>query len=481
MFCVGLSVLLSHGAVFAQPLPTAAEEEKAFLKEKPYEEFKHKPKVEIKREDEGEQAPLLESKKKFFIEKIKIIGNTIFPTKPIDKIVQEYENKELTLSDLMELANKITALYASKGYITSQAYVPPQKVENKTVTIEILEGEYGEINIEGARYTRKSIVEKRLKKKPGTVLDYNRLRKDLSSLNENPDRIVGATILRGKEPKTTDLEVTVKDRIPIHVGYEISNMGNDATGLWRNVYSLRDTGLLGYDDDFKVRVISSNTGHLRGIAGDYVIPVNEVGTKIGAVFSYFSSSIDRKYLADINPIYAGWDISSTATTYSFFLQHPIFDINWLSGQLDGGLDFKEARSEIQKIEQSHDRLRIIKAGLTLEENDQWGRSILRNELNMAPSGFLGSLGQDDYTTEYPAKANFLKYNFVFSRVNRLPFSAMLLVNVEGQVVNNPLFSSEQKQIGGAYTVRGYPEGEALGDYGANASAEIRFPIYFIPK
>ena len=484
VFCVGLLALLSQDLLFAQappPITTAAEEEEAFLEEKPYEEFKRKPKVDIKREDEKEKVPLLESKKKFFIKKIEIVGNTIFPTKTIEKIVQEYENREITLNDLMELANKITSLYASEGYVTSQAYVPPQKVKNETVTIEVLEGRYGDVNIRGARYTRKSIIEDRLKNRPEAILDYNKLRKDLAYLNENPDRIVAATIVRGKKPETTDIEVDVKDRLPFHVKYELSNTGNEATGMWRNVYSFRNTSLLGHDDDLNIQVISSNTGRSRGVTGSYTIPANNFGTKIGAVLSYFTSKVDRRYLDDLNPIFKGWDISSTASVYSFFIQHPIFDFSWLSSRMDVGLDFKEARSETLGIEQSHDRLRILKTGMTVEENDQWGRSVIRSELSMAPSGFLGSLAETYVFSEYPPSANFLKYNYIFSRVNRLPLSAMLLFNVQGQVSNRPLFGSEQKQIGGVYTVRGYHEGEALGDYGTNASVEVRFPLYPIPE
>jgi len=42
-------------------------------------------------------------------------------------------------------------------------------------------------------------------------------------------------------------------------------------------------------------------------------------------------------------------------------------------------------------------------------------------------------------------------------------------------------SSEQFQIGGFNTVRGYPQGEFLGDYGALLRTELSFPIYGMPK
>jgi hemolysin activation/secretion protein len=42
-------------------------------------------------------------------------------------------------------------------------------------------------------------------------------------------------------------------------------------------------------------------------------------------------------------------------------------------------------------------------------------------------------------------------------------------------------SSEQRQLGGINTVRGYPEGDYLADLGGNISTDWIFPSYFFPK
>jgi len=44
-----------------------------------------------------------------------------------------------------------------------------------------------------------------------------------------------------------------------------------------------------------------------------------------------------------------------------------------------------------------------------------------------------------------------------------------------------LASIEQFRAGGAFTVRGYPEGQAVGDYGWNLSTELRVPPLFLPE
>lgn len=50
----------------------------------------------------------------------------------------------------------------------------------------------------------------------------------------------------------------------------------------------------------------------------------------------------------------------------------------------------------------------------------------------------------------------------------------------GQVATGPLISAEQYSIGGADTVRGYLDGESIGDHGALASIELRSPNWAAP-
>ena len=54
--------------------------------------------------------------------------------------------------------------------------------------------------------------------------------------------------------------------------------------------------------------------------------------------------------------------------------------------------------------------------------------------------------------------------------------------VRGQLASKNLDSSEQMQLGGPYGVRAYPEGEAYGDEGYLANAEVRLalPVAAIP-
>ena len=455
---------------------TAAEEGADILKKKPFEEFKRKPAVEIEREGETKLPEPVAEEKKFFIKNINVIGNTAISSKKIDKLIKEYENKEVSLRELIGLADKITALYATEGYVTSQAYIPPQRIEGETVTIQVIEGLYGNFEIEGGLVTRKSILTRRFRKRPGEVFNYNNFRKDLVYLNGNPDRIVKAMMLRGELPKATDFRVVVRDSQPLHVGYEFSNTGNKYTGNWLNTYKASFTGLFCYDDDMNLRFIRSDNGRLVGGALGYNLPINEFGAKWGFFVSHFETWATHGLKE--------FDIKSWSTTYSGNFQHPAFDFGWITGTFDIGMDIKESVSETLSTPYSLVKLRILKTGLTIEESDKWGRSVIRNQLDVSHNNWLSARvlypNDNQIQPKYP-DASYVKYSFRASRINILPFQASLLLNAEGQMTDYSVYSSEQHRIGGAYSVRGHSEAAAVGDNGVTLTAEVRVPFYFIPE
>jgi hemolysin activation/secretion protein len=63
-----------------------------------------------------------------------------------------------------------------------------------------------------------------------------------------------------------------------------------------------------------------------------------------------------------------------------------------------------------------------------------------------------------------------------ARLQRLTDSLSLYASVRGQLASKNLDSAEKMQLGGAYGVRAYPEGEGYGDEGYVASAEARLQL-----
>ena len=70
-------------------------------------------------------------------------------TKEIEKIYASKLGTTVTLSEIYDVADELTALYRSKGFVLSQAVIPAQRIEDGTVRIQIVEGFVAETTVEG--------------------------------------------------------------------------------------------------------------------------------------------------------------------------------------------------------------------------------------------------------------------------------------------------------------------------------------------
>ena len=72
------------------------------------------------------------------------------------------------------------------------------------------------------------------------------------------------------------------------------------------------------------------------------------------------------------------------------------------------------------------------------------------------------------------EGGFSRFNFDVNHVSKLSKVTQFYIFAHGQLANRNLDSSEQFYLGGADAVRAYPQGEAGGDSGYQATAELRY-------
>ncbi|MCG7853428.1 MAG: BamA/TamA family outer membrane protein, partial [Methanosarcinaceae archaeon] len=80
-----------------------------------------------------------------------------------------------------------------------------------------------------------------------------------------------------------------------------------------------------------------------------------------------------------------------------------------------------------------------------------------------------------------AGGNFHKQVFNLFRLQPMPKNSSLLLKNSFQYSNYNLAASEQFQLGGATSVRGYPPAEYAGDKGFYSAVEWSFPPYGLSK
>ena len=100
---------------------------------------------------------------KFFIKKIKLSGNTVISDEILMPIVDLGEGKDVDLTILNTMANKISALYSAKGYLLARAFVPKQEIVDGIVEIIITEGRINEVLVQGSKKLSKEKIAQRMK------------------------------------------------------------------------------------------------------------------------------------------------------------------------------------------------------------------------------------------------------------------------------------------------------------------------------
>jgi len=429
------------------------------------------PEIESKYvEEEGAGLPETE----FPITSIEVSGNTIFAQEVVDILKQPYENQTSSLPKLKSLAKDITAYYRTRGYVTTRAIVPPQKLEEGQVKIQIYEGKVGQIKIEGLRYTKESLIRRRFQKQPGDILRYQDLERVLTNLNANPDRTVRVVLLPGEKPETTDILLKVEEQFSFHALYGFNNLGTRSTGPLRQSATISTNNVLGIDDQWTSRIEISERKDFVGWANSALLPLNSRGDLLTFDLNHVNIELGK----DLKPFNA----TGRALVFGPTLISPLFQTQRMSGEWTMGFDYKRIITLLTGVPISKDNLRVFRFGPNIIESDKTGRTIFTNQFQIAFENFLGGLSNNDVNaSRREADGDFWQYNMSLGRLQNVWNGIQAIGRLTAQLTPHRLVPAQQFRLGGYDTVRGYPEGDYLGDYGYQGTLEFRIPPYFIPK
>ena len=114
--------------------------------------------------------------------------------------------------------------------------------------------------------------------------------------------------------------------------------------------------------------------------------------------------------------------------------------------------------------------------------DVWGGStVLTNEYSFGLDGWGATSENNPLASRTGAQPDFFKVKLGFTRFQRMPWHTAASVNVETQWAGSKLLPQEELYLGGADSVRGYPEGDYLADHGIITRIDYLMPCYFLPR
>jgi hemolysin activation/secretion protein len=137
------AMLATTGAAFAQQPPSAGGQ----LRQIPPAPRPERTVPEVIVRPQAAPAPLGADGARVRVNALRVTGATLFSESELIAAARVTPGSDATLEDLREAAARIAAFYNNKGYFLAQAYVPAQDVAGGAVTLAVVEGRYGQIDI----------------------------------------------------------------------------------------------------------------------------------------------------------------------------------------------------------------------------------------------------------------------------------------------------------------------------------------------
>ncbi|SIS56099.1 ShlB/FhaC/HecB family hemolysin secretion/activation protein [Neptunomonas antarctica] len=408
----------------------------------------------------------------FRVKALRISGNTAFDNATLHALVAEAENTDMTLSQLGELTDRITAYYREQGYPLARAIIPAQTIRDGQVLIQVVEAHYGEISLDNRSRVKDSLLTAALVPlKSGQAIRQTALDQQLLLLSDIPGIAIKATLKPGQAVGTSDLQVDTLESPRVSANLTLDGYGNRATGRERLGGTLNINNLSGHGDVLSLSALSSGSGLNYGRLG-YESLVNGQGTRVGGSYS----ALDYQLAEEFEDL----DAHGNAQVGSLWAKHPLIrsrNLN-LSGQIQ--YDRLRLRDRVDLSEIRTDRhLDNGTASLAGDARDTLGAgsiSLWSLGVTVGRVAFDDSVAEAADAASANSQGGFSKWNASLTHLQRLSPNTSLYLTLSGQWADGNLDSSQKMSAGGPYSVRAYDIGALSGDSGYSGSVELRHDL-----
>ncbi|HEY9689478.1 MAG TPA: ShlB/FhaC/HecB family hemolysin secretion/activation protein [Coleofasciculaceae cyanobacterium] len=412
------------------------------------------------------------------VKTFRVTGSTIFTDQQFAEWLAPYTNRPLTFAELLEARSQVTQRYLDQGYSTSGAYLPPQEIDpdRGVVEIRVLEGRLEAIEIQGLRRLRESYVRRRIERATQPPLQVDRLLAALQLLQVNPlIDTVSAELSAGIEPGTNLLRVTLTEADTFHGDLSVDNGRSPSVGTVRRRATVTQANLLGLGDGLSLSY--TNTDGSDTIETSYTVPIDSRNSTIGARFEWTGSQI-------IEDPFDPLDIKADSYQYDLTYRRPLAQSPTSEAAMGLTLSYLDSQTSLLGVDfplspgaDEDGKTRVTALRWFQEWTSRSDRQVLalRSQFSLG----LDALGST-INRESP-DSQFLAWRGQAQWVRLLAPDALLLVRGDAQWADRPLLSVEQFGLGGFESVRGYRQDLLLTDGGVLGSAELRLPLFRVPK
>lgn len=434
----------------------------ADLRQTPTEQSKESPvENKVQQPSAGQTEP--GSNVKFLLVKLNVTPSEILTSAEIAAITSKYEGHEITLADVNTAVQEINQLYAKKEHIVAKALLLPQKITDGIVNIKLVESHVGKYRVEGSKYTSAQYFTQRMALKEGGLLKLDQLEQDVIRFNKTNGSQLRVVLVKGEAFGTTDIVIKAVEQSKQQGVLFSDNAGSESTGKYRTGAMWTLNSLHGGGDS-----LTLNTTYAKGATGggiSYQAPIDYMGTQVGVSYSKNQTNI-------VSGVFQSLQVAGDSTDLSVSVNHPFKTTLDSKQTLFGELHKKTSDTTYSGAKLT--AVTVKSAVLGWAEQKYYNDGMRYQRIDVT-SGFGYNNGQGFEAS----RQVFNKANYSYASRIADGKKGVFLLRASGQLnlkEQQNLPSTEQFNLGGFSTVRGFSEGAINGDSGYFVSGEYHFPV-----
>jgi hemolysin activation/secretion protein len=416
-----------------------------------------------------------------------------FDAAEINKRLAAGINRPIEERLLLAITQVIEGFFRQNEYPAATAIVPSQNIAEGDVRILLTLGSRGKslaatewkirrINMQGARWFSESLLREKLRIEQGALIRYSDLDQAIGWTNNNPFRRVRVQLdpvpLSNGE---ADLTIAVQEALPLKFTASYSNSGNDVVG--RNQYTAGITygNVWGRDHQVSYQYITTDRPKFFQAHGlDYRIPLPW----------RHNVQVSASYLIAKPEILDGIFVQTGETATAEVRYTVPVRTGDSPTEVYGAFNFKETNNNLAyygtQVNDTKTDIFQFTLGASSILRDKRGGWLFGATLTASPGGInsrntdvafdASRFGTGD-SARFGARADYIYGNVSAQRLLSLSPGWDWTSRAIFQASPVNLLPSEMLTVGGASTVRGFPEGVLSGDKGFVFTNELLFPSW----
>jgi hemolysin activation/secretion protein len=414
----------------------------------------------------------------FDITEFRVLGNHVLVSTAIERAVYPFLGPNRSIETVKSAVEALEKAYKDAGYSAVFVDIPEQKITEGIVRLKVTEGQLEKVHIRGERYFSDRQIRAALPAlRTGETPELPALQRELAELNaRSADRAVTPILKAGSEPGTVDVDLAVKDTLPLHGSLEYDDRHTAYTTPNRATASLTYDNLWQRQDSIglQYQTAPAKPSDAEVLIANYTGHIDSVGAL--TALSYIRTSSNVLAVGTLGVLGKG-------SIYGAHWLQPIENAAASSQTFNAGVDYKDVLTRVfPNAAGSTTSAAVTAAVRYLNWSAVYSGSWWRAAQSFSMSAGIGfgvrsvfNSSDEFENARYNAAPDYFYFRFNFNATEALPFGFALLQRGSAQWANNPLVNNEQFSLGGADTVRGYLEAEALGDSGAAGTLELHSP------